>query len=77
MHRAIQNRPNLFFSLEDFVQKSLNVLNDFLQFNNVFKHFIYIGRVLKWWVVAQMCFDLNLLSSCFEYLNRFPQLYLG
>ena len=47
MYRAIQNQSNLSLSTSGFVQISLNILNQLLELNNDFKHFIHISRVLK------------------------------
>ena len=47
MYCAIQNWPKLFLSMWDLVLNSLNTLNQLLKFNDDFKYFIHVGRVLK------------------------------
>ena len=45
---ATQNNSNPFLSIVDLVECSLNILNCLLKFNNGFKCFIDVSRVLKW-----------------------------
>ena len=47
MCRAIQNLPNPVLSTPSFVQASLSILNQLHEFNNDFKYFIYVCKVLK------------------------------
>ena len=47
MYRALQNQSKLFYSMRSFILISLNILMYFLELNADFKHFSYVGRVLR------------------------------